>query len=240
MEGSSVERSKGELVRRAIVALSDETRYRIAKSLIEEGSATAGELAERVSKARSTVDEHLEELLETGLLSRRKVNRKYVYEATELAKACIDLMEGRGSKDELYRSLPDKVQLKVKVKEASSLEMVIKTMIKAPAFIGVTLGILFILVRPYAPWLDVRILVLISGLLFGVISSEKFMKVERRDVVAFCLTLTLVMALMAPFQVEGHSFFIVFIVGFLYYLAWFLLAAFIPFEVARFLLREHM
>lgn len=154
-----------ELIKKAIATLTSEINYGLVRVLMEAGPTTAGELTEKMGRARSTIDEHVKELMEVGLIVRRKVNQKYVFEATRLARACVGFMEGKGSMEELYKLIPQEAELKVKVREGSGLTMIFSSLVKAPAFIGLSLGLFFILLSPIAPWLDVRVLVMLVCLL---------------------------------------------------------------------------
>jgi len=225
---------KGGVVRRALSSLSDDTRYRLVKYLLEHGPTTAGELAERLSKARSTVSEHLEELLEAGLVAKRKSDRRYLYEATQLAKACLDFMEGRAAEDEVLASLPEKAGLEVKVKEGRWLRALAEGWIKLFTLsLGVGLGVVhYALFR-----LELMAVAVAVGFLLGLLGSVRGVRVSRVDVAAFCVALSITLALAAAATIEEFSPAVIFIAGLLWYLLVFGLCSLIPFEAAKFLVR---
>ena len=229
--------AKRELVKRALSSLSDETRFRIVKSLLEEGSASAGELATKLDKARSTVDEHLEELLETGLVARRRVDRKFLYEATELAKLCVEMLEGKGSMERLLEALPDQVKVEVEVVEAIRGPS-LKWLASNPALTASAIVAAALAIKPLAPWLDLRAALVIIGLGYGIADVKGVLRVERRDLAAACVAAALLTAAAACLAVTGHNPVEVFIVGFVVYLAWYAASAFIPFEALRLLWRR--
>jgi len=79
----------GEDRREIFDALSDKTRYSILESLAKR-PMNGDELAEAVQRSRSTVETHLSTLLRLDLVSRKRVERTYYYEATPSARAWMD------------------------------------------------------------------------------------------------------------------------------------------------------
>jgi len=78
----------GEDVREVMEALSERTRYSILEALSKK-PMTGDEIAEAVQRSRSTVESHLSTLLRLGLVSRRREDKKYYYEATGTARTWL-------------------------------------------------------------------------------------------------------------------------------------------------------
>ncbi len=71
------------LDRRTFEALAMESRVKILKAL-KERRKTQSELSKELSLAPSTVSEHLEKMLDAGLIARKKDHHKWIYyELTE-------------------------------------------------------------------------------------------------------------------------------------------------------------
>ncbi len=73
---------------RVFEALSDETRLKMLHLLVER-DRTADELARLTGKARSTIEKHLDTLASAGLITRTKVEKRYLYSLTELARQAL-------------------------------------------------------------------------------------------------------------------------------------------------------
>ncbi|RLE50147.1 MAG: hypothetical protein DRJ31_02415 [Candidatus Methanomethylicota archaeon] len=74
-------------------ALSDPTRLAIVKMLLSK-EMTADEITSKTGKARSTIERHLDSLMEAGLIERKKgEDRAYVYYATQLAKEVMRFIQ---------------------------------------------------------------------------------------------------------------------------------------------------
>ena len=73
---------------RVFEALSDETRLKMLY-LLAERDRTADELARLTGKARSTIEKHLDTLASAGLIARTKVEKRYLYSLTELARQAL-------------------------------------------------------------------------------------------------------------------------------------------------------
>jgi DNA-binding transcriptional ArsR family regulator len=82
----------GEERREILDALSDRTRYSILEVLAKK-AMTGDEIAEAAQRSRSTVEAHLSMLLRLGLISRRKEEKKYYYEATPKAQMWMGRVE---------------------------------------------------------------------------------------------------------------------------------------------------
>lgn len=229
--------ARRELFKQALSALSDETRFKLVKLLLEEGPASAGDLTIRLDRARSTVDEHLEELMEIGLVSRRRLDRKFLYEATELAKLCVKILEGKGSVEEALEELPSQAEVKVEV-VAAPAKPFIKVLVSRPELMSLAVILAGLIAKPFTPWLDLRALMALLGLGYGLVNARGILRVERRDMASACVAAALLTSTAALLTVVGHGVVEAFLVGFLMYLAWYLLAAFIPFEAVRLLWRR--
>jgi len=81
----------GEDVRETLDALSEKTRYSILEALSKK-PMTGDEIAEAVQRSRSTVESHLSTLLRLGLITRRREDKKYYYEATPTARMWLGKM----------------------------------------------------------------------------------------------------------------------------------------------------
>ncbi len=228
---------KRELVRRAVAALSDETRYRLVKCLMEEGPSSAGELAVKLDKARSTIDEHLEELLEAGLVVRRRLERKFLYEATELARLCIEFLEGRGSVEEVVEALPDRVEVKVEVVEAKS-RLGLKWLLSNPPAVALLAVLAALALKPVAPPFELGLTMVALGLGYGLADVKGVLRVERKDLVSACVVAAFVTALAACFVVKGHLILETLLVGFAWYLAIYVVCSFTFFEAVRLVWRR--
>ncbi|MEM4700327.1 MAG: helix-turn-helix domain-containing protein [Candidatus Nezhaarchaeales archaeon] len=226
--------AKQRLVRLALGSLSDETKFKLVKCLVHEGPASAGELAARLDRARSTIDEHLEELLELGLVTRRRVDRKYVYEGTELARACLKILEGEAVERAL-EGLPERARVEVRVE---AYRRGLLKLLSSPALVSFISILAALLLKPLAPWLDPRGVMAAVGLCYGVAEARGAVRVGRRGVAGACVAAALVTAAAASATVAGHSVVEAFLVGFLLYLSWYALCAFIPFEAVRLLWRR--
>lgn len=88
---------------RVFEALSDETRLKMLR-LLAERDRTADELARLTGKARSTIEKHLDTLASAGLIARTKVEKRYIYSLTELARQALG--EYRISAPPRARELP--------------------------------------------------------------------------------------------------------------------------------------
>lgn len=227
--------AKQRLVRLALGSLSDETKFKLVKCLVYEGPASAGELAAKLDRARSTIDEHLEELLELGLVARRRVDRKYVYEGTELARACLKILEGEAV-ERMLEGLPERARVEVKVVEASRRGLL--KLLSSPVLVSSVAVLAALLLRPLAPWLDPRGVLAAVGLYYGVAEARGAVRVGRRGLAGACVAAALITAAAASATVVGHSIVEAFLVGFLLYLLWYALCAFIPFEAVRLLRRR--
>ncbi len=80
---------EGEELREILDALSERTRYAILEALSKR-SMTGDEIAESVQRSRSTIESHLSLLLRLGLISRKKDDKRYIYEITPKAEAWIN------------------------------------------------------------------------------------------------------------------------------------------------------
>jgi len=229
--------AKRELLRQALSSLGDETKFKLVKLLLEEGPASAGDLTVKLDRARSTVDEHLEELMEVGLVSRRRLDRKFLYEATELAKLCLSILEGKESVEGALEALPSQAEVEVKV-FTGPLRPSVRLLASRPGLVSSMVILAGLAARPLAPWLDLRALMALLGLGYGVADARGVLRVGRRDVAAACVAAALLTSIAASLTVVGHGLVEAFLVGFLLYLAWYSLAMFIPFEAVRLLWRR--
>ncbi len=80
---------EGEELREILDALSERTRYSILEALSQR-PMTGDEIAESVNRSRSTVEAHLSLLLRLGLISRRRDDKRYLYEITPKAEAWLN------------------------------------------------------------------------------------------------------------------------------------------------------
>lgn len=80
---------EGEELREILDALSERTRYAILEALSKR-PMTGDEIAESVQRSRSTIESHLSLLLRLGFVSRKKDEKKYIYEITPKAEAWIN------------------------------------------------------------------------------------------------------------------------------------------------------
>ncbi|MCX8182081.1 MAG: winged helix-turn-helix domain-containing protein [Candidatus Methanomethyliaceae archaeon] len=80
---------EGEELREILDALSERTRYAILESLSKR-PMTGDEIAESVNRSRSTIESHLSLLLRLGLISRRRDDKRYLYEITPKAEAWLN------------------------------------------------------------------------------------------------------------------------------------------------------
>ncbi|MCX8204748.1 MAG: winged helix-turn-helix domain-containing protein [Candidatus Nezhaarchaeota archaeon] len=227
--------ARQRLIKQALGSLSDETRFKLVKSLVAEGPASAGELASKLGKARSTIDEHIEELLGLGLISRRRVDRRFIYEATELAKACLRILEGEPL-EKLLEGLPERARVEVKVVEAPRAGLL--RALSNPALTTSVAVVLALILRPLAAWIDLRGLLALIGLCYGVADARGVVRVERRGLAGACVAAAFITAVAASIAMAGRGVVEAFVVGFLLYLAWYALCAFIPFEAVRLLWRR--
>lgn len=78
----------GEELREILDALSERTRYAILEA-VSRRPMTGDEIAEVVERSRSTVESHLSILLRLGLISRKKEDKRYLYEITPKAEAWL-------------------------------------------------------------------------------------------------------------------------------------------------------
>jgi len=78
-------------VREILDALSERTRYSILEALSKK-PMSGDEIADAVQRSRSTVESHLSTLLRLGLVSRRREDKKYYYEATGTAQTWLSKM----------------------------------------------------------------------------------------------------------------------------------------------------
>jgi DNA-binding transcriptional ArsR family regulator len=92
MHNEAMSLTQSEALARLSGLLADETRAAFCLALFDGRAWTAGELARHAGVARSTASEHLDRLVEGGLLSERRQGRhRYV----ELADAGVaELLEG--------------------------------------------------------------------------------------------------------------------------------------------------
>jgi DNA-binding transcriptional ArsR family regulator len=81
----------GEDVREILDALSEKTRYSILEALSKK-PMTGDQIADAVQRSRSTVESHLSTLLRLNLVTRRRDDKKYYYEATPTAQMWLDKM----------------------------------------------------------------------------------------------------------------------------------------------------
>jgi DNA-binding transcriptional ArsR family regulator len=81
----------GEDLREVMEALSERTRYSILEALSKK-PMTGDEIAEAVQRSRSTVESHLSTFLRLGLVTRRRDDKKYYYEATPTAQMWLGRM----------------------------------------------------------------------------------------------------------------------------------------------------
>lgn len=79
----------GAVERRVAAVWNVATKRRILKMLLGDGPAASGTLAERLDVAPSTCSEHLRDLAESGLLSRRSDGRRRVYNVTREARQAV-------------------------------------------------------------------------------------------------------------------------------------------------------
>lgn len=226
--------AKQRLVRQALSSLGDETKFKLVKYLVSEGPASAGELAAKLERARSTVDEHLEELLELGLVTRRRVDRRYVYEGTELAKACLRILEGEAV-EVMLEGLPEQARVEVEVVRAPRGGLL--RLLSNPVLATSIAMIIVLPLRLLIPWADPRGLMVMVGLCYGVAEARGAVRVGRRGLAGACVAAALITAAAASLAVAGHGVAEAFVVGFLLYLAIYALCAFIPFEAVRLLWR---
>jgi DNA-binding transcriptional ArsR family regulator len=80
---------EGEELREILDALSERTRYSILEALSQK-PMTGDEIAESVNRSRSTVESHLSLLLRLGLISRKRDDKRYLYEITPKAEAWLN------------------------------------------------------------------------------------------------------------------------------------------------------
>jgi DNA-binding transcriptional ArsR family regulator len=229
-----VDAGREELVRGAMRALGDETKFQLVKALLDEGPRSAGDLCARLSKARSTIDEHLEALLEVGLVTRRRTDKKFVYEATELARLCIEFLEGRGSMERVVEALPQRAEVKVKVVGGTRLER-LKRLASSPPLTALLATSAALTLRLVGLPLHIGWIMAGLGLIYGVARVRGALRVGRREVASACIVASLLTALASSLVVEGPLALEAFTVGFLFYLALFLVLAFTPFEAVSYL-----
>lgn len=80
---------EGEELREILDALSERTRYAILESLSKR-PMTGDEIAESVGRSRSTIESHLSILLRLGLISRKRDEKRYLYEIAPKAEAWLN------------------------------------------------------------------------------------------------------------------------------------------------------
>ncbi len=84
----------GDAVRPAFAALGNETRYRLTRALVvADEELCVCELEPLVDVSESAVSHALSDLVEAGLLTRRKAGNWRYYEATPLATALFETAE---------------------------------------------------------------------------------------------------------------------------------------------------
>ena len=223
-----------ELVRGAMRALSDETKFQLVKALLDEGPRSAGDISIRLGRARSTIDEHLEELLEAGLVTRRKVDRRFIYEPTELAKLCVEFLEGRGSMERVVEALPERAGVKVRVVEAARGAK-LKQLASSPPLAALLATLAALALRLSGLSFELGLVMAALGLIYGVARARGVLRVGRREVAAACIVASFLTALASGPFVKGYGPLEELTVGFLFYLALFAVYAFIPFEAATYL-----
>lgn len=162
-------------------ALSDPTRYSIVNMLLTR-DLTADEITKRTGKARSTIERHLENLMEAGLVTRRRSGeRAYIYSATKLAR---DVMQAlRGQLREVDSNRGDLV-VEIPIKRATMRGhyLLISVLALSLAYVAISLlavhvpiwllgAVLGLLTAPEANFRKVAALLLLSALLVSAISS---------------------------------------------------------------------
>lgn len=73
-----------------VVSLADEATANVLRSLVDAGSASVSELAERLDRDPSTVSHHLDRLAAEGLVDRERAGRAVVSSATSEVEAAVD------------------------------------------------------------------------------------------------------------------------------------------------------
>ncbi len=155
---------------KVFAALADQTRYRIIKLLIEGPMAT-DDLVKAVGKARSTVEEHLSVLLEAKLVTRRREDKRYVYEATGVARTLIDVMEGTFKPSEdVSTEKAGRTLLEVPVKKLG-LNLFKRSTINLYV-LSLLLGVLYGFINFYVYPLSYYIAAVFIGLIVGVIGGS--------------------------------------------------------------------
>jgi DNA-binding transcriptional ArsR family regulator len=92
---------RDDTTRPVFAVLGNETRYRLARTLaVAEDELCVCELEPLVEVSESAVSHALSDLVEAGLLTRRKEGNWRYYETTDLAEALFETADQKVSDDE--------------------------------------------------------------------------------------------------------------------------------------------
>lgn len=73
-------------------ALANPTRYHVVRLLVEDGELTVGELDAIVEVSQSAISHALSDLVETGLVDRRRDGTRRYYRSTDLSERVVEVL----------------------------------------------------------------------------------------------------------------------------------------------------
>ena len=181
-------------------ALSDSTRLTIVKMLLSK-EMTAEEITSKTGKARSTIERHLDSLMEAGLIERRKgEDRAYIYYATPLAKEVLRVAEQKPLEEAKEELTPKEVIVELPIKRPllKSTHMLLSTTLGLSAFFLIVASLTSV-----PMW--------ILGIILGLILS---IEEEIKKTLGFLLLSSIVVGLGSALIIGGGPVVLTLTIGF--------------------------